>query len=292
MFDSIFNYLNLSWVGVVITLITFIMAIVLTLFLYFKGKQRKGLSYYISNDLLIDRANTQKPDEIEIYFSGIKVDKLYKTLIYIWNSGNQTIKNEELNTKDHFRIEIENSKEILSIKSIKVTREVIDFNVNNDEYNNIYNINFDYIDQGDGAVIEVLHNGSIDDLKLKGTVMGISKIKNIDSNKDNVFVKIFNESFILNSNLFINAPKLFGIIVLIFGLCMAFFSGYLYLNPETKIVTQISDSKGILIGSIIYISFGFIVLFSNKRQYPKNLEIKEIVKEKIEKNVEGNQDKT
>jgi hypothetical protein len=278
MLASFLNYLNLTWVGVVITLITFIFAIILTVFLYFKGRQRKGLSYYISNDLLIDRANTEKPDQIEIYFSGTKVDKLYKTLIYIWNSGNQTIKKDELNTKDHLRVNIES--EVLSIKIIKVTREVIDFNVNHDQENTNYKVNFDYLDQGDGAVIEVLHSGSIDDLKLQGTVMGISNIKNTESRTDNFFTKAVNESFILNSTLVSNAPLLFGTLVLIVGFIMAFVSCYLYINPETKIVTKISDANGIFIGSIIYISFGLIVIFSNKRQYPKKLEIKERKNEK------------
>lgn len=284
MFDSVLSYLNLSWVGVVITLITFIIAIAVALFLYFKAKQKKGLSYYISNNLLIDRANTENPDQIEIFFSGTKVDKLYKTLIYIWNSGNQIIKKDELNTKDPFRFEIENNKEILSIKTIKSTREVIDFNAYHEKKINFYKINFDYLDPNDGAVIEVLHNGSIDDLKLKGTVMGISKIKNTESNKENFFVKIVNESFIFNSTFISNTPRIFAIIVFLIGCSMAFFAGYLYINPETKIVTQISDGKSIFIGSLIYIAFGLIVFLSNKRQYPKNLEIKE-KKEKKEKSV-------
>jgi len=288
MFDSVLNYLNLSWVGVVITLITFIIAIALALFLYFKAKQTKGLSYYISNNLLIDRANTENPDQIEIFFLGTKVDKLYKTLIYIWNSGNQIIKKNELNTKDPFRLEIENNKEILSIKIIKSTREVIDFNIYSEKYTNFHKVNFDYLDPNDGAVIEVLHNGSIDDLKLKGTVMGISKIKNMESNKEsnkeNFFIKTVNESFIFNSILISNAPRAFGILIFLIGCSMAFFAGYLYLNPETKIVTQISDGKSVLMGSLIYIVFGLIVILFNKRQYPKNLEIKE-KKEKKEKSI-------
>lgn len=284
MFDSILSYLNLSWVSVVITLITFIIAIALAVFLYFKAKQKKGLSYYISNNLLIDRSNTENPDQIEIFFLGTKVDKLYKTLIYIWNSGNQIIKKNELNTKDPFRLEIENNKEILSIKIIKSTRDVIDFNTYSENSVNFHKVNFDYLDPNDGAVIEVLHNGSIDDLKLKGTVMGISKIKNTESNKENFFIKAVNESLIFNSILISNAPRAFGILVFLIGCSMAFFASYLYLNPETKIVTQISDGKSIFIGSLIYIVFGLIVVFFNKRQYPKNLEIKE-KKEKKEKSV-------
>lgn len=254
MFDSILSYLNLSWVSVVITLITFIIAIALAVFLYFKAKQKKGLSYYISNNLLIDRSNTENPDQIEIFFLGTKVDKLYKTLIYIWNSGNQIIKKNELNTKDPFRLEIENNKEILSIKIIKSTRDVIDFNTYSENSVNFHKVNFDYLDPNDGAVIEVLHNGSIDDLKLKGTVMGISKIKNTESNKENFFIKAVNESLIFNSILISNAPRAFGILVFLIGCSMAFFASYLYLNPETKIVTQISDGKSIFIGSLIYIS--------------------------------------
>lgn len=280
MFNQLINYLNLSWVGVVITLITFILAIFLTVFLYFKGKQRKGLNYHFKNDLLIDRANTQKPDQIEILFLGKKVDKLYKTLIYIWNSGDQTIKKEELNTKDPLRLRIKNESEILSIKIIKVTRSVTDFSTINSKENTEYKINFDYLDQGDGAVIEVLHNGVIDDLELLGTIMGISKIKNIDSKKENKISKILNEIFILNSTFLLNPPRLFGIFILIFGLILAFCAFYLYLNPKTTITPAIPDTLGVLIGAIIYIVFGLITILSNKRQYPKSLEIKEELHQK------------
>lgn len=83
MIDQVLNYLNISWVGVIITLVISIFAIILSIFLYFKSKQKYSLNHYINSTLLIDKNDTEKPDEVDILFAGKSVDKLYKTLIYM-----------------------------------------------------------------------------------------------------------------------------------------------------------------------------------------------------------------
>lgn len=279
MIDQVLNYLNISWVGVIITLVISIFAIILSIFLYFKSKQKYSLNHYINSTLLIDKNDTEKPDEVDILFAGKSVDKLYKTLIYIWNSSNLTIRKIDLETIDKLRLDIENNTEVLSVKVIHATRSVINFSINSQIDSNNNEITFDYLDPKDGAVIEVFHNGDLNDLKLKGIIVGIPDLIG-NKNTDNKFSKKIADIMLESTFLIMTKNWIFGVLILIIGAATCLFSAYLYLNPNFKITTSISDGMGLGIAGIIYFFFGIAILYTNKRNFPKTLELKEKNKNK------------
>lgn len=272
MVDQIFEYLNTSWVGVIITIVLSVIAILLSFIFFQKGKQKFSINHYTESTLLIDKKNTEKPDDVEIYFSKKPVDKLYKTLIYIWNSGNQTIRKNDLNTIDKFRIDIENDSEILSIKIVKTTRNVINFSLNNLINSQIHEIVFDYLDPNDGVVVEIFHNGSLNDLKLKGTIVGISDLignKNSDKNLNNEITKAFREIALeITSH-----TRYISILVLFTGSLLAGFSIFLHMNPNFKFFPGLEDKVYLGMGGGIYIVLGVVLIVTSKKKFPKSLEI-------------------
>ncbi|TDM66400.1 hypothetical protein C5B72_02470 [Acinetobacter sp. KU 011TH] len=273
MIKQILDYLNISWVGVIITLVISIFAIILTVFLYFKSKQKYSLNHYVSSNLLINKNDTEKPEEVEILFAGKSVDKLYKTLIYIWNSGNLTIRRTDLETIDKLRISIENNTEVLSMKIIHVTRNVINFSIDNQIDSKNHEIKFDYLDPKDGAVIEVFHTGNLNDLKLKGTVIGISDL--IGNKNTNKFNKEIAEIVFESTSFIMTKIWMFGVLILVIGAAMCFCSAYLYFNPDFKLIHTFSDGLALGLGGFIYLFFGIALLYTNKRKFPKELELKE-----------------
>ncbi|MEX5393819.1 hypothetical protein ACVH7R_11000 [Acinetobacter baumannii] len=273
MIKQILNYLNISWVGVIITLVISIFAIILSVFLYFKSKQKYSLNHYVSSTLLINKNDTEKPEEVEILFAGKSVDKLYKTLIYIWNSGNLTIRRTDLETIDKLRLSIENNTEVLSIKIIQVTRDVINFSIDNQIDSKNHEIKFDYLDPKDGAVIEVFHTGDLNDLKLKGIVIGIPEI--IGGKQANKLNKQIANMVFESTSLIITKTRLFGVVISMTGIAMFIFSGYLHFNPDFKLTHSLSDGLALGLGGLIYLFFGIALLYTNKRKFPKELELKE-----------------
>lgn len=274
MINNILTYLNISWVGAILTIITFIIALIVGYFFYSKGKPNKNLKTHSENFLIIDRSKADSPEQIEILFLGNKIESLYKTLIYFWNDGNQIIKADDLKTIDRLKISTNENAKILSVEIVKCTRDVINFYLAKDGED--YQVNFDYLDPTDGVLIEVLHTGNSENLFFSGTVMGI--LNKIDiSNKQNKTEILFKSiSFILNPTSILEktktGTKAFGYIATSIGTLVISIGTYVLLNP-TKLIEkpQIEPSWSIIFVGLLYFIIGVFFVVYSQNPYPKNL---------------------
>lgn len=92
--------------------------------------------------------------------NGMKIDTLTKTSIMFWNSGRKCITKDEILGKQCIEIEFDQNVEIFKCKDVK--RNELSNNISVSNYKNIVNVKFDYLKPGNGAVIDILHNGTID----------------------------------------------------------------------------------------------------------------------------------
>jgi hypothetical protein len=111
---------------------------------------------------------------VEIRFKGQPVDRLTKTHIVFWNSGRTLLRGSDVVDTDPIRCDFSDGSRILEVSVVKRTRATNKFEVNLDPdrpHRAIFT--FDYIDPGDGAVVEILHTDSKRYPEVNGTVRGV-----------------------------------------------------------------------------------------------------------------------
>jgi hypothetical protein len=99
------------------------------------------------------------------------VSALVKSYVLFWNRGSQTLDGSNLVAADPLRLTLEDGGEILRARVVRRTRDVNQFeSVISDDG---VRLTFDFLDEGDGAVIEVLHTNRGKSLWVEGTIKGV-----------------------------------------------------------------------------------------------------------------------
>src|SRR5208282_4573761 len=111
---------------------------------------------YLKRSLrLIGIPDSRLTEDVEVLFKGQRVDRLTKTQIMLWNSGNQIVRGEDIVAADPLRFQFSEDAVVLDSKIIRYTREVS--TTNDSQRPNCAFLTFDYLDPQDGAIIEILH---------------------------------------------------------------------------------------------------------------------------------------
>jgi hypothetical protein len=168
--NAIKDFLNQNWLGTAIGLIGIIIGVVVA----YAYKARPRLAAR-KNTLELVGANAVLPDEIEFLFRGNKVPKVTMSRVAIWNIGNTTVHGGQIVASDPLRIITSAESTILDATIRQRTRSVNDFScVLRQGTTNEIECRFDYLDPGDGALIQVIHTGD-DELKILGTMREVPK---------------------------------------------------------------------------------------------------------------------
>lgn len=168
------NWLS-SPIATLIGLVTGFIGIGVAIVLYFKSKRDKGPSWAIRTvNLFQDYAGSIKG--LEIQYNGEKVKNLSVSKILFWNKGALTIDKTDLADADPLRLEAQGKARILGAMLVSVnnhaSRPLLTLPMENSVI-----ISFDYLDRGQGFVIQAIHEGtSSTDLQIKGAIKGAVKI--------------------------------------------------------------------------------------------------------------------
>lgn len=148
-------------------------------------KTKKRLFYSVTGINLIEDYS-DKLDGLEMKYRNEKVKTLTVTKIAIWNSGNTTIRKEDVVQTEKLRIVVPGSYNILDFEIIQTNEPTNEFILTRDkdisESINEVILEFNYVDRKQGCVIQILHdNPDYSVLSLKGKIIGIDKVKRIES---------------------------------------------------------------------------------------------------------------
>ena len=138
-------------------LIIGVIGIILAIYFYSRSKRIKKSTYQIRSFNLINESLSKLPDLKVIYKESI-IKNLTVTKIALWNSGNETINENDLVKLDPLRISPSEGTEIYNIEIVDIVENSNCFNLI--QNNNDWNILFDYLDTNEGCVINVYHSGS------------------------------------------------------------------------------------------------------------------------------------
>ncbi|QKF73011.1 hypothetical protein AFAEC_0836 [Aliarcobacter faecis] len=279
MIDAFLIFINQGWVGIII-------GIVMS-FLLYKISIRKTIPAYQIHFLEIIRKNKlELSKDIKILYNDKAVDNLTKIEIVFWNEGKDTLKKENIVSKDLLRFEFSEDTIILNAQIISKTREINQSFIKISEDNqNIAYFGFDYLDNHDGMIFEIIHTGENVYPTIKGSIKGIPEgIQNYGnfnftniSNCENKF-KCFlfqKKEYLVNFLMF-----LFGIFIILIGINENIFNIF---KPYNDLINSSENIKKIfIIVGIVYTLIPIIfssILWKSRNRFPKKL---------IPKNIQSN----
>lgn len=135
------------------------------------GIKRKRISIKITSNILIH--DTKEPHEkLNILFDDQKIQNMTTTLITIWNSGNEVIKDSDTIKNFPWKIVATGDAKILEVKILKSTANGARIENTTDHE---VEIRFDSFDKKDGVVFQVVHTGLDSDIVFLYRILGGEK---------------------------------------------------------------------------------------------------------------------
>lgn len=111
---------------------------------------------------------------LEVRFKDAPVSRVTLTIVTIRNEGAETWDGESLTVRDLLRVQVPEGAEILDARAVNRTRDVIGFRVERMAGEpHAVAIGFDFLDQGDGADVMLMHTGALGAVEVLGTVKGV-----------------------------------------------------------------------------------------------------------------------
>lgn len=278
----IVDFLNKNWIGALIGLIGIIISVIVSFYFYRKAQVKAMPSYQTRTTQIIDTEENIDVDNVEVMYKGQKVNILAKTHLIFWNDGNQTLDGCNIVKSERLRIVYgSDSGQILLANVIKSTRDVNKLHVKVTDDSSSVTIDFDFLDPGDGALIEILHTFKKSKITIEGVIKGIPEgvkycgmaldIFERSSKKDRLSNPLFITFKIANS-------KVLRLIYLFIGLFFLYCS--IRYNVVPKWLIEPSDTFNRITFAFIGIMFLLpisIISFIPKRKFPKTLMITEEV---------------
>jgi len=267
MLDKLLDALAPGWVGSVIGILG-IAAAALT---YLLGRQRSILAYRTKGARLLGHSEARLPSEVNVQYRGKDIPRLTRSMLVAWNFGEKTINGRDIVESDTLRIEMGQDSSILSATVLKRSRDVIGATCSFGSASpSTASIQFDYLDPGDGFVVEVLHTGERRHPKLVGTIKGIPQgPKNLGA--------VLSQTRTNTRGPFPKSRRTFAIVVIAIGVFFALAGTFIPFKSE-----EVGALKSTLLPyamaavGLLYAALGCTLLWMVRRRYPKSLQTEDL----------------
>lgn len=195
--ELIMKFLQNSWVVFITTTFT-IIGIPLSIYLYFKSKKEKSLKFEIKSYNIFKNFESII-ENVKVTCEDKNISTLTITKILMWCNGKETIYDTDIATQMPLIIKTREDKDILEAKVISSNNLANNVHLEKLE-NNLYKINFEFLDNKDGFIIQVVHTGNnSNDIIVDGKIKGIKKnIRNKIPKKKGVLEKIYKNKYVEN----------------------------------------------------------------------------------------------
>jgi hypothetical protein len=254
--DSLIKLLNQGWVGTTVGFISIAIALVI----YRLSRPRPTLAYQTRGIRLLGHNSEEIPSGVEVRFHGRVIPRLTKSFVVVWNAGQKTFISQDLVASDPLRFEFGADAELLSVSVTRTSRDVTGVrHVISPENPHQVELAFDFLDPGDGAVIEVLHTGSTRYPAVGGTIMGLPQGLS--------YFGIANDGSI-RTPLFRVPRKYFSVVMIIFGF---YFAASPYFPTFYETANKTLPPSIVMALGAAYSAFGAALLWRSRRRYPRRL---------------------
>lgn len=250
IYDLIRGHLQLiiGALGVIIGLLSIV---------YFRKYKKPS---YILKTMKFETKKGKNP-KLKILYEDNPVEILSLSRVAIFNDGNQAIRGSDIARRDPLRIITSRDFRVFDPEFFYIKNEANDFSLEESEEGNVININFDYMNGGDGCIVQFLHDGATsDDISVVGSFVDVQKFVRMEEDKIT-----FKEYF----------GNLFGILIGVigWGLLDIFSKSIYHFSTLFEYIILFSFE-------ISYFFFFFFRVFPRLRKTKKEFYLDKILQEK------------
>jgi len=160
----------LAWLGLAGTVLGLALAI-----LFSRRTARPQPAYRVHTSNILQADDTLRKQGIAILYKDQAVSRLTRTIIIFWNAGMAALKNEDVRAEYPIGWMFPASVSVLGVRVLHSTREANHFeSYRSAADTNVVLCRFEYLNKGDGALIEILHTGDKSHPTPIGEVLNIS----------------------------------------------------------------------------------------------------------------------
>lgn len=236
---------------------------------YVRSRRRTKMAYVHLGEHLLGSTADSLPPLIDVLYDGIAIPRLTKTLVIIWNNGENTIDGADIVPKDPLRLQVGADGEILSVSLLKTSRAVTDIRIDYAESTeaNEALLKFDFLDANDGVVVEILHTSTDRKPRISGTLRGLPKgFTNLGQ-----FTRPKPQKKIRKDLTSKVAFAIALVSVTATGFLTAIFNNQLSTDD---IPARLSSASSAIFGALVgFIGMWAINAFASRRRYPKSLHL-------------------
>ena len=155
----------------ILGLLVGVIGIVLTIAFYSKSR----LAYQVRDFPLVGQPGATPYGAVTILFNDSAVPRVTVTQLAFWNAGKTTVRRADIVEKDPISLSFDKDTVILGSRALRASKSVNDVQLVLDTDSRFRALlTFDYLDRGDGAILEIMHTGS-GQAKIAGSVRGFPK---------------------------------------------------------------------------------------------------------------------
>lgn len=166
--------------GMALAIVSVVLAVVglpATYFIGRRSRQTPDLCSLTDFDVLMAPEDGITGGELDLKFGKHTVTRISRTYVAIWNHRGDLVRGADIVEADPLRISVAEGDAILQVRLLAQSRSQCQLRAGfTDVDSRSINIDFDFLDAGDGGVFEVLHQGEVK-ASPTGTIRG-AKLRN------------------------------------------------------------------------------------------------------------------
>lgn len=176
-----------------------VIGIVLAVIFYARSKRDRVPCFEVNSNTIIEGLH-KALDGLQLHYKGTPQERITVTKLAFWNAGRETIDKRDLVETDPIGIACPSTLTILDIQVTQVSAKSNSVKLGSaveQDYVHFYPIYFDYLDNMDYFVIQIVHSGQESEhIRVNGKIKGVKEIeKNVDVKIDDRVFKLIPFSF-------------------------------------------------------------------------------------------------
>jgi hypothetical protein len=146
---------------------------------YWLGRRHRSqsrLAFQKTDLMVVGHSNSTKSlGAIKILFNDVDVPRVVVTRLAVWNIGNTAVDGSQLATSAPLAFAVEVGASILDAQIVKATNDANKCRLRIAEDLTHAFIEFDYLNEKDGALFQLTHTGAQNTARLTGSIKGVAK---------------------------------------------------------------------------------------------------------------------
>ena len=147
------------------------LSVLLSIWFFLLSRRRKRPSYSDWSTTFLDPPLLSLP-RLHARYDEHRISRLTATRVIFWNGGAETISRHHLVEADPLRIEQDPGTRFLSARVVAQSLSANGFLAEPSETLNSIRCSFNHLDSGHHVVLDLVHTGSVEPLRIGGTIEG------------------------------------------------------------------------------------------------------------------------